>query len=188
MINKSAICVAFLIGIAAGSIVTWHGVKKKYETLAQEEIDSVKEVFSKRRNNDDISETTLSGEDVTSDKVSLIETYTDILETNGYTNYAKNTDERSESVVKAKIPYVISPEQFGMNDDYAQISLTYYADQVLTDEDDEIIEDIEGTIGIDSLNHFGEYEDDSVFVRNEELKCDYEILLDERLYSDVAAY
>ena len=40
-------------------------------------------------------------------------------------------------------------------------------------------------VGKESLNHFGEYEDDSVFVRNDRLKRDYEILLDQRNYSDV---
>lgn len=91
--------------------------------------------------------------------------------------------EEKESVVKG--PYVISPEQFGENEDYERISLTYYADQVLVDENDEIIEDVEETVGFESLNHFGEYEDDSVFVRNDAKKCDYEILLDQKLYSDV---
>ena len=38
-------------------------------------------------------------------------------------------------------------------------------------------------VGMESLTHFGEYEDDSVFVRNDRLKCDYEILMDERTYS-----
>ena len=37
----------------------------------------------------------------------------------------------------------------------------------------------------DALNHFGEYEDDSVFVRCDERKCDYEILLDQRSFSEV---
>ena len=57
---------------------------------------------------------------------------------------------------------------------------------MLTDENDEIIEDVEETVGFESLNHFGEYEDDSVFVRNDARKCDYEILLDQRTYSEVA--
>lgn len=82
-------------------------------------------------------------------------------------------------------PYVIPPEQFGDNEDYDQISLTYYADQVLADENDEMIEDVEETIGFESLTHFGEYEDDSVFVRNDDKKCDYEVLMDQRLYSNV---
>ena len=41
------------------------------------------------------------------------------------------------------------------------------------------------TIGKDSLTHFGEYEDDSVFVRNDRLKADYEILMDQRTYAEV---
>ena len=48
-----------------------------------------------------------------------------------------------------------------------------------------MIEDVESMIGFESLSHFGEYEDDSVFVRNDARKCDYEILQDQRLYSDV---
>ena len=79
----------------------------------------------------------------------------------------------------------IQERRFGENEDYERISLTYYADQVLVDENDEMIEDVEEMVGFESLNHFGEYEDDSVFVRNDAKKCDYEILLDQKLYSDV---
>ena len=82
-------------------------------------------------------------------------------------------------------PYVISPEEFGEFEDYERISLSYYADQILADEDDEKVEDVDNVVGLESLIHFGEFEDDSVFVRNDRLKCDYEILLDQRTYSDV---
>ena len=82
-------------------------------------------------------------------------------------------------------PYVISPEEFGEFEDYERISLSYYADQILADEDDEKVEDVDNVVGLESLTHFGEFEDDSVFVRNDRLKCDYEILLDQRTYSDV---
>ena len=56
---------------------------------------------------------------------------------------------------------------------------------MLTDDNDEKMEDYEETIGKDSLDHFGEYEDDSVFVRNDKLRCDFEILSDLRTYSEV---
>lgn len=49
---------------------------------------------------------------------------------------------------------MIPPEQFGDDEEYEQISLTYYADGVLADENDEVIEDVEDAVGIDSLNHF----------------------------------
>ena len=116
--------------------------------------------------------------------------YTAKLREHGYTNYADiepetKKEEEDEEFMDIGTPYVIPPEEFGEFDDYEEIGLTYYADQVLTDDDDELVEDIEDTVGFDSLNHFGEYEDDSVFVRNDRLKCDYEILLDHRKYSDV---
>lgn len=34
------------------------------------------------------------------------------------------------------------------------------------------------------LNHFGEYEKDSVFVRSDPKRCDYEILRDLRSYAE----
>ena len=37
----------FAVGAAIGSAATWYFVKTKYERIAQEEIDSVKEEFSK---------------------------------------------------------------------------------------------------------------------------------------------
>jgi predicted DNA-binding protein (UPF0251 family) len=87
---------------------------------------------------------------------------------------------------KKTSPYVIPPEDFGTNAGYEEISLTYYADGVVADDDDNAMsdEDIEETIGHESLKHFGEYEDDSVFVRNDDMRTDYEILQDERRYKD----
>lgn len=41
MSNKSLFSLAFIIGAATGSVVTWYLLKDKYEALAQEEIDSV---------------------------------------------------------------------------------------------------------------------------------------------------
>ena len=82
-------------------------------------------------------------------------------------------------------PYVISPDDFDEMDDYETETLMYYEDDVLTDDGGNIITDVEKLIGKDSLSHFGEYEDDSVFVRNDKLKTDYEILADGRNYYDV---
>jgi hypothetical protein len=175
----------FITGAAAGAVVTWKLLKNKYEQLAQEEIDSVKEVFS-RREHEDVSPTV--EEVVASEDVEITE---EDKETAGqiireYNKYSSNNG--NEQMEERKIvdkPYVISPSEFGEIYEYDTISLTYYADQVLTDEDDELVEDVESLVGFDSLNHFGEYEDDSVFVRNDVLKCDYEILFDHRNYTDV---
>lgn len=95
--------------------------------------------------------------------------------------------EQKEDIISDK-PYIITPEQFGEIEEYEKISLVYYSDGVLTDENDELIDDIEEIVGEDSLNHFGEYEEDSVFVRNDSRKCDYEILMDLRKFEDVPKF
>ena len=199
MNNKITSFMIFIFGAAVGSVVTWQYTKKKYEQIAQEEIDSVKETFSKLKevkskdNESDENNNARTIVERAKDKPSILE-YAAKLHKQGYTNYS-NTDSLSEdsNVSEEEVdenmindkPYVISPDEFGEFDDYDVISLTYYADQVLADENDELVEDIEETVGFESLNTFGQYEDDSVFVRNDRLKCDYEILLDQRKYSDV---
>ena len=186
--NKTKNFMMFVLGVAVGSVVTWWYVEKKYEQIAQDEIDSVKEVFSKREAEFTEDTEVQIKADNAKEKPSVIE-YAGWLRKRGYTNYSDVADEKPEEVKEEPMsvdkPYVIAPEEFGELDDYETISLTYYADQILADDNDVIVDDIEDVVGFDSLNSFGEYEDDSVFVRNDRLKCDYEILLDQRKYSDV---
>lgn len=187
--SKTTNFMLFIFGAAVGSVATWTYAKKKYERIAQEEIDSVKEVFARRE------KVTVKAVDKEESQVEEpadtdCDDYEEKIEESGYTTYPGGRseftppdDEDKEYFVQA---YVISPDEFGENDDYEKFSLTYYADQVLADDNDDIIEDIEATVSYEALTHFGEYEDDSVFVRNDIRRCDYEILLDHRKYSDVA--
>lgn len=174
----------FSLGAAVGAAVTWKIVKTKYEQIAQEEIESVREVYaSKLRKQEEQSDETIQDTPETdADQLGVTE-YLNILQKQTYTEIIdyKKVEEEQMSMR----PYVISPEDFGEHDDYETISLTYYADGTLTDSTDEPIEDVENIVGEDSLTHFGEYEDDSVFVRNDRMRTDYEILLDSRNYSDV---
>ena len=171
----------FSIGAVIGSIVTYKLVKTKFEILAEEEINSVKEVFSQRQT--DLSDKSARATSTSND----IDNYKSHLETYGYTNYSDISKKptKEDKVEHIDKPYVIPPDEFGELDDYETISLTYYSDKVLVDEDDELVEDVEATVGLDSLDTFGEYEEDSVFVRNDRLKCDFEILLDCDKYSEV---
>jgi len=189
MSNKSLLSLAFIIGAATGSVATWYLLKDKYEALAQEEIDSVKEVFLRREQelkDQSVKKTVAEGIKAVDKAKPDLKEYARRLEKEGYTKYSDFGSDEEEKPVSEADPYVIPPEQFGDNEGYEQISLTYYADGVLADENDEVIEDVEDAVGIDSLNYFGEYEDDSVFVRNDARKCDYEILFDQRTYSEVA--
>jgi hypothetical protein len=147
---------AFFTGFAVGVVVAEKYFAKNYERLVETEIESVKEVY---RNKEKALEKKYDRKE-----------YMQIVEDSGYSEDAYENVER---------PYVIKPEEFGENDDYNQVSLTYYiGNGVVTDENDEPLENVEDTIGSDYVQHFGEYEEDSVYVRNDRRRTDYEILLD----------
>lgn len=98
------------------------------------------------------------------------------------TQKASATQEKKSS--KKSVPKVISPDEFETEEDYTTIYLTYFSDGVLADEADNRV-DIDSTIGKEALKHFGEYEEDSLYVRVDKLKIYYEVLKDNRRYADI---
>ena len=193
----------FVTGLVIGSVVTYVLVKDKFEKIAQEEIDSVKEVFGRRVE----KETDKKVEKIAKKEVEKIrKEYNeyDNLRKN-YTSYSKNETEENveedeevcennedgvelDEIERASDydrPYIIEPQEFGALDGYSLITLYHYSDNVLADDCDELVEDLDDVVGEDYASHFGEYEDDCVYVRNDRLKADYEICRDLRKYSDV---
>lgn len=179
MISKIVI---FITGAALGSVVTWKLLQKKYDEMLNEEMRSFKKEMRemKEQHNEKIETLNTTIKNMYEDTIqeTTSKHYRGMLDDLGYAN-----DELEPK------PYVISPEEVGNTDeDYDLISLNYYEDGVLADDWDEPIEDVERVVGKDSLNHFGEYEDDSVYVRNDRLKCEYEILLRAGKFADVIRY
>lgn len=193
--NKGVIALSFILGAAAGAAASWFIVKKQLEEKYLAAIDSMERVYARRATRDipeEEVEVEPDREPEEENREMSVREYAGKLAENGYTDYADlskveeaKKEEQKEEVKNVKKPYVISPYDYGEAEGYDTESLIYYADGVLTDDDNNPIEDVEGTVGKDALNHFGEYEDDSVFVRNERLKIDYEILLDSSKYSDL---
>lgn len=183
--NKGFLVLAFSIGAAVGSVVTWGVLRKRFERIAQEEIDSVKEMYAAKYDSKDESEDE-STEEKTEEPVdpTISSNYRDLA--NKY-----NTESESDRVTKDEDEdgddiHVIPPEEFDTLFDYDAVQCTYWADGILSnDYDDKPMNDISSTVGHESLKHFGEYEDDVVHVRNDELRTDYEITLEHRRYVDV---
>lgn len=195
--------VIFITGAALGSVVTWRLLQKQYDERVNEEMMAFKKSqrdesmeklekmhadLMEKKEALEVHEATLkydeNGPSIIEPRKERLEGnweitskhYRGILEDEGY--YDDDDD--------APAPYVIPPEKFGDDaDEYELISLNYYEDGVLADDWDEPIEDIDRVVGKDSLTHFGEYEDDSVYVRNDRLKCEYEILLRAGKFADI---
>ena len=196
--------IIFIGGVAAGSFVTWRLLKEKYIRQTQEEINEVREHYRKKKESEEVTVDS-NGATETNEKPDLIE-YAAKLTKNGYIDYTnpkslvKTTGDMIDAVVQKdneesldpvilndpsyQPPYIISPEDFAIDDEYTIVNLNYYIDGVLTDEDDNIVENVDDVVGLENLNHMGEYEDDALHIRNENYKCEYEILLSRRLYHD----
>lgn len=183
--NKIFCLVSFVAGAAAGSLITWKLVEQKYRNISDAEIESVKKAFAEEREIFAEEKETEIKANVAKEKPDIMK-YANVLNKEGYTNYRK----QDESTDKDEHdPFVIRPEHFGEYEEFERISLKYYKeDGILTDDNDEMVEDPAIAIPEDGLDiHFGEYEDDSVYTRNEALKTDFEILLVLGAYDDILA-
>lgn len=183
----------FMAGATVGAAGAWLYCKRYYEQIAQKEIDSVKAAFAERKP-DILKRSAMLDEnkenkqkaDMAKLKPDLVD-YAAKLQEQGYTNYSaysENIKKNKEDETVVEGPYVIPPEECGAGDN-TTISLTYYSDGILADDEDEIIDDIENTVGSDFAKHFGNYEEDAVYIRNDRHRCDYEILRDNRAYAAV---
>lgn len=163
----------FTIGAAIGSVVTWKLLKTKYERIAQEEIDSVKEAFLERDEKEQIEK------EMVKEYENVISSYIPI-----DTRVMLDNEKPGPVKVDRTEPYVISPDMYG-EADFEMMNLTYYADGVLVvDVEDRIVKDIVDMIGPDAIGSIGEYQDDVVHVRDEDNNIDYEIVRDPRKYID----
>ena len=176
---------AFIFGAAAGAVGAWYACKTKYERIAQEEIDSVKEVISEKM-------TRTEEKEKESDEPAHIfdedsEAMKSFQNSYGYMPNFKKPDNLPKVQDDRPRPYIVTPDEYGDQDGYELVGLVYYRDHILvTSVDNEIVEDVDDIIGFESLNHFGENEDypNQIFVRNDEHRCDYEVERDPRTYEE----
>lgn len=176
----------FLAGSAIGSVVTWKLVKTKYERIANDEIESMREYYSNKEYD---KETGDKNVEESEDGIKQ----TDNLTVHEIRKKLQELERINERVMEEKKkedkkdmigPQVIEPEET-WEQDYPMITLTYYEeDQILADDRNKIITNIDELVGEDFADHFGEYEDDTVYIRNDDFKVYYEILRDYGSYAE----
>ena len=191
MNDKLSSVIIFCGGVFIGGFLTWDFFKTKYEKIADEEIASVKETFDHREPRPDknykVEEALKGNDEYINVSPGVAERIIKIIDSNGYRNYSNTaieTDKKGGTAdMELKQPYVITPEQYEDNVDYTKVSLTWYNDEVLEDDWGNVL-DPDDVIGSDALKTFGQYEKDSVFVRDDDEQIDYEVLLDTRSYKE----
>lgn len=105
-----------------------------------------------------------------------------------YSNNIKNMGDLPER--NENEPYILTFEEFmdDGRDNRIQATLTYYEDDdILADDREAPVEDIENTVGPDALTHFGYGSNDPhiVYVRNERLDIDFEIIRNLGNYTEI---
>lgn len=191
----------FAFGVAVGAGASWYFWKEYHRKRADEEIQSVKEAFASKKAEEGKSEkkkvqmtADLEADSVTYEKgrQSKLQDYRAMVRESGYRSRTSpkdlleddpNEPPPGDNVTK---PYVIRPEEFDTLDNYDAVCYTYYADGVLVDEDEDPLEipEIATAIGLDFASHFGDYDEDSIHIRNDLRHIDYEIVRDLRKYGD----
>lgn len=173
MSNKLINVICFAAGAGIGWLVACKMMRSAFAELAEEEIESVKEVYMRR-----LEELEADG---TEEEMAAVITSNpnkpSIKEYAATVDGLNNPEEKEDDIDMSK-PEVIAPEEFGNIPGYYEMQLEYYDNGFVVDEDGiELTEQqIDDMIGHESLTTFGEYEDDSVFVRNDELETYFEIL------------
>lgn len=188
MTNMIKNVLIFGAGALTGSVCSIQILKGRLKEDAELEIAEMRAYYREKMKENKAEETITKEEEEFKPIEEVIEKeetqMEKIIQDKGYVN------QKEEEVSDAyDIPYVINEEEYGSEEDYDTEVLTYFADKVLVDEVDEIIEDMDTVVGLGNLSIFEEFEGaKTIYVRNEIYKTDFMICKDDWNYSDLSDY
>lgn len=212
--SQAKIAAIFLTGVAVGGAGTYWAVtshtKQKYERLLEEEVGQVKDhyriihkkdsyaspddLLAERKEKEAALEEykmNVSAYEIeTERKVTGPATNHSELESRSVFDYSQLGKTEDKTVVDQSSAYAVTYEEFdGENEEYTKTTLTYFkGDDTVADEVDDIIQDVEATLGSEGLTSFGKLDPDNpdvAYIRNDRLRTDYEVILEERSFREV---
>ena len=202
----------FSIGFVSGILATAQYMKKQNEEIEEEvEIESEKMPGGENPENNDViermEEMTEEFEEYeeriknegyyVNEKTTVISESGDIMYDSDRPDppvcrYDEEGYEMEEYTVMADRPYNIPPEEYEVyceaDGTWNSEEYTYYADGYVTDSQGLPVspEDVIRCIGTEFPNWFGTYEDDQIWIRNDELRMDFSVVRDLDNFVDIA--
>ena len=179
----------FAAGLAVGAVAGAVLVKNKVLADAKAEVEEVRAYYRESRGVVEEVEEKEEVKEVEKKEYELKDIQVKDEPKTGLTNYNQITkmymskDEFQTPMYDD--PFVIDPSEFGENPEYDTETLTYFADGVLVDDVDDVIEEPDIVVGLENLKIFEEFGATTVYVRNDIYKTDYEIIRDDWNYSDL---
>ena len=185
-------------------VLTYHGLKNKVEAEIDEEVTKLKEFYKDQLEKQQAEyfekeEYLKSKAAVAEDKGSVVSKIINLKNVekfeekqNDETEDEAGSEETTTSafeilednIIAQDKPFVIEEDRVGEYISYDLISLIYFSDGVLTDDWEVPVENPDETVGKEYVEYF-ETGEDVVYVRNDKLKCDFEITRDLRTYEEV---
>lgn len=180
--------IAFVAGAAVGYFAANYLLKDKYEKRFQQEVSSTIEAFKSNKKDDEVTHKdeklkAVSDEVVVAD----IKEYAKNIGKHDYSEVKddKPSEESKDDGIDHTKPYVITEDEVDAYMNYSITQWNYYADGVLTDENNEVVEDVSTTIGKEAFEHLKKTSESAIYVRNDLLELDYEILKNEMTYAEL---
>ena len=187
MYNKALI---FIGGAVTGSLVSWYFAKKKYETLAENEIAKMREGY--RQKNKELAERARikpNISEVVNDRITIHKEDVDLSEKeeNLIAKYAEESEPTGEENISPNDDVIefIDDSEFASMNGYEKVNLVLYEDDVLANEMSDDIVLVEDTVGQQAIDDFKHYNPEAFYVRNNQLMTEYEITRDHRTYEEV---
>lgn len=181
-----------VVGAGIGAGGTYMFMKDRFDTMINEELEEIKSYYEKEANDKEkeLEEAIIEDSDVekepekpTLHSINKQKAYdNEIMKTN-YHQFS-NKVEKTEEIVEednGKEPFVIGLEEFNDYNGHIKRTLSYYPESdVLYDEElDEVVDDIDGTLGrinIDNIANDGDMSE--LYIRNYHLGTDFEVCLE----------
>lgn len=175
----------FAAGALAGAFAGARIAKKHYEELAQEEIEEVRAYYKNKEKEETNAIEEPEKIEEKSIEVEEKKEYDTIIKHGNYMTMEEDEENEEDELCDSDDePYIIDPSEFGNYGHYATQTCTYFADGVLVDDVDEVIEDPETLVGNYHVDIFRDFDATSVYVRNDWMKMDFEIIRDDWFWSD----
>ena len=186
----------FVLGLGVGAAGSYFYLRTKFDKIAQDEINSVKEAYADKLDEIKASLEPEPKKQPKEEPVKLKHQKPDLMEFSkmvkkeGYKDYSTKVEKPEDPIHQPfnPDPYEITEDEFGdLGDAYDKVSLIFYSDKVLAYEsDDNVFEYADERLTPDFDDHFKKNNDEEiVYIRNDIEKVDYAIYKDNRTYKEV---